>query len=119
MLLESALLGLAMLATAVACYAAAVARTAAAPRLVEALREIGERVAAAESKVDTTRAAWQTYKAEMEALLEAIEDQVSTLEHKRRKIASHVSRAEAATGQAAPDNVTELRRRARAAGLPV
>jgi chromosome segregation ATPase len=66
---------------------------------------------------------WTAYKAEMEALAEAIEDTAATIEKKRKRIAAKDSREKRANGPEVPQTAEEFRlglqRSARGMGFDV
>lgn len=66
---------------------------------------------------------WVAYKAEMEALADAIEDSLGTIEKKRRRVAASESRQKRSNGDQAPTTPEEyrvaLQRQARGAGFDV
>lgn len=87
-------------------------------RMIEALKATQERCDATVAEVTALRVTWTKHRAELEGVLEAMEDTLETVDRKRRRAVSAASKV-AAAEEGAPLDPLELRRRARAQGAPV
>jgi len=118
---EGLLLVVALLAAGASISAAGVAYRSASARLVGSVREMQSELLSTQTSVEALRVAWTKYRAELEGVLEAVEDTLEVTEKKRRRAAAYTSKAEAqeqADGRDL-DPLLDLRRRARSGGLPV
>lgn len=117
--LATALLLLFAFGAAVASGLAALAVYQSSPvRLVSAQQALTQDVQELRAAVESLRVTWSKYRAELEGLLEAVEDTLENTERKRRKAAAAASKLEAPEAPQVADELV-LRRRAREAGLPV
>lgn len=109
----------AFIACAGAVVAAIVAVNSTPARVLDAVKQTREAHAELAATVESLRVAWTKYRAELEGVLEAVEDTLETTERKRRRAVSAASKVAEAEGGNSGDPLASLRRRARDQGHPV
>lgn len=86
-------------------------------RLVASHQSIVTELGEVRAQVEAMRVAWTKYRAELEGVLEAVEDTLEVTERKRRRAVSAAAKLPDPDQQV--DDLVAMRRRARAAGVPV